>query len=349
MSQPTGEYKRWFLTINNYTEDETTKLRNYACDYMCMGFEVAPTTGTLHVHVYFEFKSGKKFSTMKRAFPRARLEVAKGTLDQCKTYCSKDGQFEERGTPKQQGQRNDLNHIAEMLESGASIGEVARAAPAEFIRYSRGIEALRIALRAAPRQGRSAITWLHGKAGTGKSYYAKARHPNGKLFIKEPGNKWWDGYDFQEAVLIDDFDPSDGYWSTNDGYRNLLRLLDEGPCKVEVKGNTMEFNSKFIYITCEHPPSYYWSGNKLDQVLSRIGEVRLMQGEWRQHRQADAARILDQANEQLAREEFINLLEQEQSREDTTQIDMEAIDDEEWLDRLLNEDNANQGDDQNRI
>lgn len=43
--------------------------------------------------------------------------------------------------------------------------------------------------------------WLVGDPGVGKSRYVKAFRP----YIK-PSSKWWDGYNGQSDVLIDDFE-----------------------------------------------------------------------------------------------------------------------------------------------
>lgn len=48
-----------------------------------------------------------------------------------------------------------------------------------------------------PRQA----IWIVGKSGVGKSWYAKSFMP----YMKAQ-NKWWDGYEGQSEVLIDDFD-----------------------------------------------------------------------------------------------------------------------------------------------
>ena len=42
--------------------------------------------------------------------------------------------------------------------------------------------------------------------------------------------KWWDGYEGEKEVLIDEF------WKDFYKYHELLRLLDRYPCKVEKKG-----------------------------------------------------------------------------------------------------------------
>jgi len=45
--------------------------------------------------------------------------------------------------------------------------------------------------------------WIYGFSGIGKSHAARALDPN--AFIKSQ-SKWWDGYDGQETVILDDYD-----------------------------------------------------------------------------------------------------------------------------------------------
>ena len=51
--------------------------------------------------------------------------------------------------------------------------------------------------------------WLWGPPNTGKSY--KARDISEKQFGETPFikdcNKWWDGYDGEKVVVLDDVDP----------------------------------------------------------------------------------------------------------------------------------------------
>ena len=45
--------------------------------------------------------------------------------------------------------------------------------------------------------------WLYGKPGTGKTYYAVNNYVP---YFKKPQNKWWDGYNNEPNVIIDDLD-----------------------------------------------------------------------------------------------------------------------------------------------
>ncbi len=45
--------------------------------------------------------------------------------------------------------------------------------------------------------------WIYGEPGSGKSHWARTTFPNSYLKLQ---NKWFDGYDLQEEILLEDFD-----------------------------------------------------------------------------------------------------------------------------------------------
>jgi len=54
-----------------------------------------------------------------------------------------------------------------------------------------------------------------------------------------------------------------------------LRLFDEYPLQLEVKGGTVNFAAKKIFVTSPHPPTVMWSTREdLVQLTRRITEVR---------------------------------------------------------------------------
>ncbi|KAL0152209.1 hypothetical protein M9458_051932 [Cirrhinus mrigala] len=59
---------------------------------------------------------------------------------------------------------------------------------------------------------------------------------------------WWDGYDGQDNVIIDDFYG----WIA---YDELLRVCDRYPCKVPVKGAFVEFVAKWEFVTRDNRSS----------------------------------------------------------------------------------------------
>jgi len=295
--------RNWQFTWQHVTKDNAefewlrVAVRAYPADYKIMAYEVAPTTGMPHMHAYFQFHTAKEFKTVHnwgKKVANPHIECCRGTAEQNIEYLKKGGNFEEHGTAKvNQGQRTDLLQLTGMIDDGAELGEVARAQPENFVKFHKGIRAYQAAVKALPRQHRTACVWYWGAAGTGKSYTVKTRHA-GRLYIKEPGHKWWDGYTNQEAVLMDDMDFRDGFWSTPEGFRHLLRLGDEGSCQVEYKGGMIEFNSRILYVTSEFPPSHYWTGNTLKQVTSRFGIIEEMKGRYVDQREA-AARLAARA------------------------------------------------------
>eukprot|EP00961_Rhodomonas_salina_P129142 1739777-Rhodomonas_salina.1 len=97
-------------------------------NYLCYGKEICPTTGRTHFQSYVEFKNKKTYNQACRHLPdglaRDALKVAKGSADQNKAYCSKDGDFKEFGAAAHSGQRNDLNLVKSHILNGESLNDL---------------------------------------------------------------------------------------------------------------------------------------------------------------------------------------------------------------------------------
>jgi len=140
------------------------------------------------------------------------------------------------------------------LRSGSSIKEVAETSPGTFIKYHRGIrEWKRVCKPQTPRDFKTLVWVFVGKTGVGKTRLAKslASETETKTFYFKPRGDWWDGYEQQESVIIDDFYG----WVKFD---ELLRVCDRYPMLVPVKGGFEVFNSKWIYITSNIPVSKWY-------------------------------------------------------------------------------------------
>lgn len=231
---------------------------------MIVGKEIAPTTKTPHYQGYVRLKNAMTFHTLQKFLTRARICVAGGNDFQNQKYCSEDGNLLfEYGEPTEQGKRNDIRDLAQLIKSNqVSQVDVMFDYPELYMKYSRSIEKMFNAML-KPRDTVPQVHWRWGLAGTGKTRYCIETHPS--HYVKD-GTMWWDGYQQQEAIIIDDFDNAIPY-------RTLLRMLDRYVYQGQVKGGYVQINSPYIYITCEHPPRYYWSGNELAQVMRRLTSV----------------------------------------------------------------------------
>lgn len=89
-----------------------------------------------------------------------------------------------------------------------------------------------------------------GATGTGKSRRAWGE-AGLDAYPKDPATKFWDGYQGQKNVVIDEF-------RGTIGIHNMLRWLDRYPVIVEIKGSSVVLNAETIWITSNlHPSSWY--------------------------------------------------------------------------------------------
>lgn len=93
----------------------------------------------------------------------------------------------------------------------------------------------------------------YGDSGTGKSWraYTEATANNESVYFKNPSTKWWDGYNGEANVIIDEF-------TGKISIENLLRWLDFYPCLVEVKGSQVPICAIRFWITSNLPPSLWY-------------------------------------------------------------------------------------------
>jgi len=146
---------RWVFTLNNYTEDEALKELPESAIYLVYGKEVG-ASGTPHLQGFVIFSVRKRLRTVRQIIgTRAHCEPAKGTNQQARDYCCKDGIITELGTcpSSGQGRRSDLDSFFTWATEfhtqhgrTPSPTDISHEHPVIFTKFPRVIECLRLRL-----------------------------------------------------------------------------------------------------------------------------------------------------------------------------------------------------------
>jgi hypothetical protein len=262
--------RSWVFTLNNYTEIEYLKLTSYPCKYVIIGKEVAPTTLTPHLQGYLHFANAKMFSVLHKEFPRVWFQIARGSGPQNQLYCRKGGLFFEEGicpldartASAKGGEANaerylvarDLAIEGRFLEIDADI----------YVKCNSGLLSINKHHALMPDDANGVTgQWFYGKSGTGKSKTARLEFPD--YYLKNC-NKWWDGYNGEESVIIDDFD------KIHDKLGHHLKIwADRYAFKGEIKGGAVNLRPSNIVVTSNYHPSQIWTDEQtVEPILRRF-------------------------------------------------------------------------------
>lgn len=282
--------RRWCFTtfrtqlkneLANKTTDDVTRPR---LRYLVFQEEIT-TSGNNHLQGYAEFKDPVRRSAFQRwvGDEECHCEQANGTADQNTVYCTKEETRVEgpwvKGEPGRQGQRTDLEGLYDALQAQTSLRRLWEDHFPTMVRYHRAVDAYRIQVVPEARDAPSVVVYW-GPTGTGKTRRVHYE-AGGDLFVadvpaRSGGTAWFDGYDGQSNVLIDDYC---GEYSIH----FLKRLLDRYPMNVQVKGGYRAWFPTNIYITSNTEPVHWYPDARSidnDAILRRITRVVHMDTDW---------------------------------------------------------------------
>lgn len=231
-NMPSGS-KSWCFTINNpcWTDDCDVDALKADAEYLVIGKEVGEQ-GTPHYQGFVILNSVKTLAGMKRLLPRAHLESRRGTAKQAADYCKKDGDIHVEHGELPQSAAEKTKDMWKQLIAWAEAGEMDKIKdehPAIYLRYLEKFRSLgRPPMAILPQLENE---WWYGPTGTGKSRKLWRDHP---VHYAKQLNKWWDGYDGEEVVAIEEWAPK------NECTASLLKIwADRYPFPAEVKGEKL--------------------------------------------------------------------------------------------------------------
>lgn len=261
--------RSWCFTLNNYTDEEVERLQSEALktQYLVFGREVGDK-GTPHLQGYVYFEHKKSFKQLKAFIgKRAHIEITRGSFLANIRYCSKeDPEPFTHGTPPATAQekgRLTKERYAKLWKDAVS-GDLSQIDPQRKIQHYRTLKQIgQDALDMSGTLEETTGHWITGSFGCGKSHLARTTYPN--AYIKTP-DQWWDNYNGQETVIIEDMDP----YHVALGY-SLKIWGDKYSFPAPYKGGIYKaIRPQRIIITSQYLPSDIWTDKKtIDAIEDR--------------------------------------------------------------------------------
>jgi len=223
---------------------------------------------------------------------KMHLEHAKGTKIQNHVYCTKEGRTDgpwyvksSEGDYKRksgnQGKRTDMDNFAVLIQTEGGITDaVVEQMPGHVMAYSKHAKAMLADMKLAEVKKKELAYWQEqyakrqrgediegqqqrklvlyfGPTAVGKTTEVKMKvmgELQSPLFEKAAGTKWWDGYNNENHVLVDEYKGG----QTIDEFKALTNI---GEVAIEMKGSSGVLIAESMYFTSNCHPSRWWKRN----------------------------------------------------------------------------------------
>lgn len=269
---PMSSYRRFSYTLFDYDDETEAALQKISAKYHIYGYETCPTTGRKHLQGFIIFHNKVTWQTALNLMPEnIHLEASNKPSEYNIKYCKgltrdkRPNKFWESGnnpvTPGE-GEKERWKRARENAEKG-NWDEI----PDDiYIRYYGNLKRIYTEKQIIPLPiSEMDFHWYWGPTGTGKS--TKARNENPNYYLKGI-NKWWDNYDNQDTVLIEEWGPMDIGAERIMGHY-LKQWCDHHPFQAETKGGMKMIRPKKIIITSNYPIEECFHDENILEPLKR--------------------------------------------------------------------------------
>lgn len=229
--------------------------------------------GLNHVHMVLEDVKPMKWGAVKKSYALGmHFEPTRGTKKEAQDYIKKVGKYEEKGETilcdtyhgeikGNQGRRNDLHHLYDMISEGFSNAEILMENP-DYIKQLTKLDLVRNTILSEQFKNKRRdmhVEFWYGPPGTGKSSGVRDLYGDDKIYVVTDYRHPFDSYSGQDVLFFDDFDPD------RIRINDLLKWLDIYPLELPCR-----FNNK----TACYTKVYFSSNKSLDEIYrwQRINE-----------------------------------------------------------------------------
>lgn len=218
--------------------------------------------GLHHVHMVLEDKKYMRWSAVKKSYAVGmHFKATRGTKAQAEDYIYKRGEFEEKGEQilytcvhgeiqGNQGARNDIRAMYELIKSGCSDFEIIEENP-RYMMYLDKIASCREMLRYEEFKNKRRldmhVEYWFGAPGTGKTSGILDKYGDSNVYVVSDYKHPWDNYRGEDVVLFDDFD------CAKIDAPALLRWLDVYPLQLPCRYNNKTACFTKVYFTSNLP------------------------------------------------------------------------------------------------
>lgn len=270
------------------------------------GVETGSRGETPHLQMYVRTPRSVRLrafiAEVHRYFPTAHVETAYADDARNIRYCQKEGDWFEVGeSPIDTPINNHKAATQRAVDQYARAIELAKAGrwdeidPQLRLRHGHSLNQVGYQVHTVndPIDHQAGI-WIAGPRGTRKTTAVEQalnkvraienqgvpRNEWSDIYYLKAQSKWWDGYNGEPIVFIDDLDPQKA--------RDLGELLKHWgghlPFPAEFKGGQIRIRPSVIIITANVTPEQVWAGRSadvyLDPILKRYEVIEVAEGEY---------------------------------------------------------------------
>jgi hypothetical protein len=233
--------------------------------------------GTPHLQGFVQFHKRKQLSGLKKLNKRIswRPMFKDSTPQANRKYCTKEdtraGQMFEKGTMVTQGQSTDLKEYTDSILSGMDEMSIIENHLNNYCKYPRVYDRLKkIRDKASTKDWRTLeVIVRYGPAGAGKTRHVVESYDSVYKLTEQNGKIWFDGYEGEDVLLIDDFYG----WIP---YNVLLSILDGYQLRLEFKGGYTYARWTKVFITSNNHPST-WYDRDTQALDRRIKQIQFIE------------------------------------------------------------------------